>query len=62
MLVLSSQATKFGLGASNLDVPEAQNSEIMLPGPENVVKSPKIQKFQKQQKQMQIRQPSDFQS
>ncbi len=41
MLVLSPQATKFGLGASNMDVPEQQNSKIMLPGPENAIRCPK---------------------
>ena len=36
---MSDLATKFGLGASNLDVPEARNSKMMLPGPKNVIKN-----------------------
>ena len=41
MFVLSDLATKFGLGASNLDVLEARNSKMMLPGPKNVIKTSK---------------------
>ena len=46
MFVVSSQTTKLGLGASNLDVLEAQNSEMMLLGPKHVIKNSKKSKTQ----------------
>ena len=43
MVILSPQAMRFGLGASNLDLPEQENSKIMLLGPENVIACSNVQ-------------------